>query len=557
MSVKKKWNIMLVVMMVWAIFAAFVGMRSTNNLVTFSKDDYESMESGWTYEVGQGIQGVETLAELPVDDNNQVTVYHQIPEGIDESDALVFQAGTYDMTVYIEGNEIYRYGYKKNSVFSMPEAAWHVLCMKESYAGKEIKIQLHSYFDTDSVNLGNVMTGDVASIGFSVIEKNWFGIVTSFLLLALAIFLLVVWFFIRKKYSMDTILYLAIFSGMVFIWSFSETHILNFFIHNATSITILVFEVLAIIPFPIGAFLCIHMQTKEKSIIQWIFWSTSIVFVICNVLHFTKVMNLVRSLFLVHLNYIFCCVLVLLVFIKKMVKKNGDLSKSRNAVIGLGMLFAMVLVDIGRYYMIPYTDYSTFTRIGLFLFIILIGIDSLERNMKMILLAQKAQIYEELAYHDSLTGIYNRTAFDEKLCELNKKQLEDGSVFVMIADVNGLKYVNDHFGHRIGDVYIQSASRILVDSLSDIGGIYRTGGDEFTVIIENHTNREIMLHVEELEHQLMKEEEERKLGELFSYGTAIFEKEQDTTLNQTIARADEAMYVRKQDFKQYWQKKLV
>ena len=192
---------MLVVMMVWAIFAAFVGMRSTNNLVTFSKDDYESMESGWTYEVGQGIQGVETLAELPVDDNNQVTVYHQIPEGIDESDALVFQAGTYDMTVYIEGNEIYRYGYKKNSVFSMPEAAWHVLCMKESYAGKEIKIQLHSYFDTDSVNLGNVMTGDVASIGFSVIEKNWFGIVTSFLLLALAIFLLVVWFFIRKKYD--------------------------------------------------------------------------------------------------------------------------------------------------------------------------------------------------------------------------------------------------------------------------------------------------------------------------------------------------------------------
>ncbi len=87
-----------------------------------------------------------------------------------------------------------------------------------------------------------------------------------------------------------------------------------------------------------------------------------------------------------------------------------------------------------------------------------------------------------LSFHDSLTGLYNRAFFEEMLTQMNKK--ESLPVSVIVADVNGLKLVNDTYGHQKGDDLLKKIAEIfkIVCRQDDI--IVRWGGDEFAALLK-------------------------------------------------------------------------
>ncbi|GAM11150.1 cellulose synthesis regulatory protein [Geobacter sp. OR-1] len=83
--------------------------------------------------------------------------------------------------------------------------------------------------------------------------------------------------------------------------------------------------------------------------------------------------------------------------------------------------------------------------------------------------------------HDSLTGLYNRAFFDEEL-----ERFAHGRMFplsIVMADVNGLKTVNDTLGHAAGDNLIRSAARIILHAFRGEDIVARIGGDEFAVLL--------------------------------------------------------------------------
>ncbi len=88
-----------------------------------------------------------------------------------------------------------------------------------------------------------------------------------------------------------------------------------------------------------------------------------------------------------------------------------------------------------------------------------------------------------LSYNDTLTGIYNRTYFEEKIRELNKE--EHLPLGIIMGDVNGLKLVNDSLGHLEGDKLLQSIASVLSKVCNDKGFVFRWGGDEFMILIPN------------------------------------------------------------------------
>ncbi|MFO7807696.1 MAG: diguanylate cyclase [Candidatus Moraniibacteriota bacterium] len=94
---------------------------------------------------------------------------------------------------------------------------------------------------------------------------------------------------------------------------------------------------------------------------------------------------------------------------------------------------------------------------------------------------------EKVSMHDPLTGFYTRSFFEQKMSEFKK----DGSVpFGVIAcDVDGLKEVNDKFGHSAGDELLKRASRVLSRSFRKSDFIFRVGGDEFVVLIPRCSER--------------------------------------------------------------------
>lgn len=100
--------------------------------------------------------------------------------------------------------------------------------------------------------------------------------------------------------------------------------------------------------------------------------------------------------------------------------------------------------------------------------------------------SEKIELKEKLiklSYTDSLTEIFNRACFEEKKEELNKK--ENLPIGVIMGDVNGLKVVNDTFGHLEGDRLLKYMANVLKKVTSEKDYIFRWGGDEFVILIPN------------------------------------------------------------------------
>ncbi len=106
---------------------------------------------------------------------------------------------------------------------------------------------------------------------------------------------------------------------------------------------------------------------------------------------------------------------------------------------------------------------------------------------------KKQKSLEKISFEDSLTGLQNRTAYNQTVQSLAK--LSTGTCGVIFSDLNGLKYMNDNFGHAAGDKYLKSFSDFLKKSFRATS-CYRIGGDEFITIIQDSTKEEFKQRTE-------------------------------------------------------------
>lgn len=149
---------------------------------------------------------------------------------------------------------------------------------------------------------------------------------------------------------------------------------------------------------------------------------------------------------------------------------------------------------------------------------------------------------------DPLTGVKSGHAFVEVKEETNEriaKQTMDNFA-IAICDMNGLKYVNDNFGHRAGDEYICKAVDLLCSHFT-LSPVYRIGGDEFAIILSGHDYEHRNEILAALDRDV--EEEMTEHGGIISVGVAEYAENEDTSIEQIIDRADSRMYVRKKHLK--------
>ena len=87
-----------------------------------------------------------------------------------------------------------------------------------------------------------------------------------------------------------------------------------------------------------------------------------------------------------------------------------------------------------------------------------------------------------------MTGIYNRSYLEEKRIEIDRE--ENLPLSIIVCDVDGLKLVNDAFGHTAGDTLLKITTDILVQSSRREDLIIRTGGDEFCILLPRTSYQE-------------------------------------------------------------------
>ncbi len=91
---------------------------------------------------------------------------------------------------------------------------------------------------------------------------------------------------------------------------------------------------------------------------------------------------------------------------------------------------------------------------------------------------------KKLTFYDQVTGVYNRAYLEEELKRLDKK---NGNYGVIMGDINGLKLVNDTFGHDTGDNFLRKAAKLLQEACHKEDLIARWGGDEFAILLTDAT----------------------------------------------------------------------
>jgi len=161
----------------------------------------------------------------------------------------------------------------------------------------------------------------------------------------------------------------------------------------------------------------------------------------------------------------------------------------------------------------------------------------------------KNLLLEEVARTDSLTGLPNRRAIEEWAERQIRGAARHGfPLWVVLADLDSFKNVNDTYGHDAGDLVLQKFSEVLraTTRVSDICG--RMGGEEFVLVMTYVERKDIVAAVDRLREQFASTVFRfgaKTASVTSSFGIAGFEAKRAADFSQLLRRADEALYAAK------------
>lgn len=145
---------------------------------------------------------------------------------------------------------------------------------------------------------------------------------------------------------------------------------------------------------------------------------------------------------------------------------------------------------------------------------------------------------EYLSYHDYLTGLYNRRFFEE---EMNRYDVSRNyPISIIMGDVNGLKLVNDSFGHATGDKLLKKSAELMVKACREGDIVARIGGDEFVILLPKTGVEDVAGLIKRLQASLANELiQEIPLS--ISFGQATKTKDGEK-LSEILKEAEDHMY---------------
>ena len=387
--------------------------------------------------------------------------------------------------VFENGKSVYEYG--KNKVF--PGCGYHYVHLNHGEHQK-LKVVLVEKVDNRKIAFSKyeLLPEEYALSDYP--SRHIFALVIGIFLIlfgALAILIGA----IMRIYGVNyfRLLMIGVLSFTFGTWTMCYTKLIQIVSYNLTLNTTLEYICLYFAPIPFTLLLWNMHQTRlsqSKTLIMKILVIYEVVYlVVTTVLHFSGLMFYPQSLAFFHV--VVFSGLAYFVFSGILYNQKMDVS---GKILSRGVLFfvMMVVLDLLRFNFVRYivTDVplleSTWIPVGTLGFVLLL-VQSYVVYLVYILedRAEKGAL-ATMAYLDALTGLYNR-AKCQQIFEILDKSFGDYA-FVSV-DLNGLKEVNDQYGHNEGDRFIKAFADVFMEAFKGVGTTIRVGGDEFLAIIRS------------------------------------------------------------------------
>ena len=477
---------------------------------------------------------------------NQLTLKGDLCDYQGTHGVIAFFSTHLDFTLYADGVFLYEYPTNQNNPFSDTSGyAWHFIELPSN--AERIQMNVSTNYGSVAEKIPTFYIGSTASILSLILYENLPSFILCIMMLCVGILMMTYWSIIHKRVAISpSICYLGLSASLLSIWTLSQNRFTTLMLYNNLVTVYASFHVFMLLPLPVILFIKSYYEDEHCKI--WDIMSIVILLqnIACIALQYLGWIDFMHTLW-TSFAVICFCVISVLTYSFLLYRRSYNKQKIIFHMISLLLFFIFSSIDILVYYLSGWSN-SILGRIGIALYIIILGYDTIKDSAKLMKMGEQATTYHQLAFSDNMTGLGNRTAYNH---DFSHYAIAPEGVAIIDFDLNGLKQVNDQHGHQAGDHYIIIASEMIAKTFDKLGKTYRVGGDEFVVIVADCENISFEPYFDTL-HNTM-EKYNRKTNQFpihIAYGMAIYSATMDRSLEDTYGRADKAMYQNKKRIKE-------
>lgn len=477
---------------------------------------------------------------------NYIFISQILPEAEYGDLLLAFYTVHQEVKVEMDGEVIYEIYAGDNLFGETPGSGWNYISVPLDKMGTEMNITLRATYDAFKDRVPEFLFGTRMDIVKEIVFPKIVSILICMLTIIVGIVLTLYGIVLRKRVHQSTELsYLGIFAMALGMWSLNEAVPIPLASDIVMFSTYLDYISLRLLTIPLLLFIR-GMVVNKKSILWKVGAVLSLVEAVVSIgLQVFGIVNFRDTLIGVHTVYIFCMGCVAYIIGQESYRKILT-RKMKVNLIFIGFIFVGFVADIFIYYK-SVEDSNMIGRVCFLIYIVALGILSVQDVIELANKGKEAEIYHRLAFSDVLTGCYNRTAYVRHISNGDKGELERIQVFML--DLNNLKDCNDNYGHTVGDNYIIHASNFIMNIFSKNAKIYRIGGDEFCVLTSGLGLSEIQGYLDEIEKfQIELPVNNGLVKGCIACGFAQYEPG-DADIYAVARRADAKMYENKTNMK--------
>ena len=527
-------------LVLWSLFAS---------LKNYLGERYSIYNDHFEVKVNDGVFSDVSLSDFVLVDQPRKTIVeitNTIPSYMNRDYTLLPCYYLCSVEAFVDGKLIYSAGVKEVENNEMFGCGYHFMNLPEGCGGKTLKIRLVANEPKTVFNIGSIKACPSSKVYLYFFQENFYAIFTSILLIFVGLLSTIcsIVMMIRDR-SFYRLLLIGIFSLGTGIWTFFYYQVNQLFSDDITFGTTVEYVSLYLTVISFGLLILFSRRYEKSWRLNLLKINVAVlaVFVlVCFILHFVNILRIPYTLPVFHVLTLFYIVTICLAGYFKIKLK----SYSRRYMVILGIIMSVSLVlEIIRHnvlkYVYPNSVFlsTSFIPISSLVSVVIFFMSFMAHMYEMALSRREKEVLTDMAFNDPLTGFYNRAKYVRDVEEfVNSKKY-----FAMVnCDVNGLKYVNDKFGHRAGDELLKSFSECLRESVPANARCYRMGGDEFMVLVADSTKMEVNLAME----NLVKHEREISEGKEYvveaSYGVAFSNEVPDCNPQKLYTLADKKMY---------------